>query len=97
MHVEYKLDLRGMLPLLQRWNLADLPNRHEKWRNDEIEKLQGIRNRFIDDRALSFSDPWSGVQPLPGVNLTSLDIQRFDKLSRLTWVPDYGTLVCNVD
>jgi deoxyribonuclease-1 len=52
MHMEYTLDLKGMLPMLKRWNLADPPNTHERWRNNEIEKLQAIRNRFIDDRTL---------------------------------------------
>jgi deoxyribonuclease-1 len=53
MHVEYELDLKGMLPMLKRWNVADPPNTHERWRNNEIEKLQAIRNRFIDNRALA--------------------------------------------
>jgi hypothetical protein len=26
---------------------------HERWRNNRIEKLESIRNRFIDDRALA--------------------------------------------
>jgi len=53
MHVEYDLDLKGMLPMLKWWNLADPPNRHEKWRNDEIEKLENVRNRFIDNSVLA--------------------------------------------
>lgn len=52
MHVEYELDLKGMLPMLKRWHSADPPNAHERWRNNQIEKLEGIRNRFIDDRTL---------------------------------------------
>ena len=52
MHVEYELDLKGMLPMLKRWHAADPPNAHERWRNNQIEKLEGIRNRFIDDRTL---------------------------------------------
>jgi deoxyribonuclease I len=51
--MEYDLDLKGMLPMLKRWHLADPPNRHEKWRNDEIEKLENVRNRFIDNRMLA--------------------------------------------
>jgi endonuclease I len=50
MHVEYELDLKGMLPMLKRWNVADPPNTHERWRNNEIEKLEGIRTKLIDDR-----------------------------------------------
>jgi len=46
------LDLKGMLPMLKRWHAADPPNAHERWRNNQIEKLEGIRNRFIDDRTL---------------------------------------------
>jgi deoxyribonuclease-1 len=30
MHVEYKLSLNGMLPLLKRWHAADPPNAHER-------------------------------------------------------------------
>ena len=52
MHVEYELDLKGMLPMLKRWHAADPPNAHERWRNNQIEKLEGIRNRFIDDPTL---------------------------------------------
>jgi deoxyribonuclease-1 len=53
MHVEYELDLKGMLPMLKRWDRADPPNAHERWRNNQIETLQATRNRFIDDRALA--------------------------------------------
>jgi deoxyribonuclease-1 len=53
MHVEYELDLKGMLPMLKRWSGKDPPNAHERWRNNQIERLQAIRNRFIDDRALA--------------------------------------------
>lgn len=48
MRVEYELDLKGMLPMLKRWHVADPPNVHERWRNNQIEKLEGIRNQFID-------------------------------------------------
>ena len=48
MHVEYGLDLKGMTPMLKRWHVADPPNRNERSRNSRIEKLQGVRNRFID-------------------------------------------------
>lgn len=52
MHVEYELDLKDMLSMLKRWHGADPPNAHERWRNNQLEKLEGIRNRFIDDRTL---------------------------------------------
>jgi deoxyribonuclease-1 len=48
MHVEYGLDLKGMTPMLKRWHLADPPNRNERSQNNRIEKLQGVRNRFIE-------------------------------------------------
>jgi hypothetical protein len=48
MHVEYDLSLKGMLPMLKRWNRLDPPNALERWRNNEIGKLEGIRNKFID-------------------------------------------------
>jgi deoxyribonuclease I len=53
MHVEYDLDLKGMLSMLKRWDRSDPPNAHERWRNKQIENLEGIRNRFIDDRTLA--------------------------------------------
>lgn len=48
MHVEYGLDLKGMLLMLKRWNTADPPNAQERSRNNRIEQLQGTRNQFID-------------------------------------------------
>ena len=53
MHVEYHLDLRGMLPMLKRWNAADPPNAQERTRNNQIEKLQRTRNQFIDKPRLA--------------------------------------------
>ena len=35
--------------MLKRWHFQDIPSKHEKWRNDRIEKLQGSRNTFIDN------------------------------------------------
>ena len=35
--------------MLQRWNREDPPDQEEQRRNTVIEKLQGTRNRFIDD------------------------------------------------
>jgi deoxyribonuclease-1 len=52
MHVEYGLDIWGMTPMLKRWHTADSPNQDERSRNSRIEKLQGVRNRFIDRPAL---------------------------------------------
>jgi deoxyribonuclease-1 len=42
MHVEYELNLKGMMPMLKRWNAKDPPNAHERWRNNQIERLQAI-------------------------------------------------------
>jgi deoxyribonuclease-1 len=55
MRMEYGLDLKGMTPMLKQWNIADPPNTHERSRNNLIEKLQGIRNKFIDQPALAAS------------------------------------------
>ncbi len=35
--------------MLKRWNREDPPDREERRRNDRIEKVQGNRNRFIDN------------------------------------------------
>src|SRR6266550_1739451 len=53
MHVEYDLDLMGMLPMLKRWNMALPPNAQERSRNNRIEQLEGIRNQFIDKPQLA--------------------------------------------
>ena len=45
----YGFDLKGMLPMLKRWNRLDPPGEHEHWRNERIFQLQGTRNKFIDD------------------------------------------------
>ena len=55
MHDEYGFDLKGMLPMLKKWNRLDKPNEHEHWRNDRIFKLQGTRNKFIDNYHLGNS------------------------------------------
>ena len=50
MHQEYGLPIdANLLPLLQQWNNADLPDTYEIWRNDTINRLQGTRNPFIDN------------------------------------------------
>jgi len=55
MHDEYGFDLKGMLPMLKRWNRLDKPNEHEHWRNERIFELQGTRNKFIDNYHLGNS------------------------------------------
>jgi deoxyribonuclease-1 len=52
-HVEYGLDLKGMLPMLKRWNTAAPPKAQEQSRNNQIETLEGVRNRFIDDHTVA--------------------------------------------
>ena len=47
----YKLPLIGTLEMYQRWNREDPVSEEEKQRNDDIEKVQGNRNPFIDDPA----------------------------------------------
>ena len=54
MHVEYGLDLKGMLPTFKRWHAADQPNAQERSLNTRIE-LQGIRNQFISINRTGFS------------------------------------------
>lgn len=41
--------------MLLEWHFADPPSDHERWRNDQIEKIQGNRNPFIDDPGLAKS------------------------------------------
>lgn len=54
MRDEYELTLyRKFGELLIRWHRQDPPNRLEIRRNDLIEKLQGTRNKYVDDPALS--------------------------------------------
>lgn len=38
--------------LLKQWHRQDMPSKHEKWRNDRIEQIQGTRNMFVDDPGL---------------------------------------------
>ncbi len=49
MHEEYGLRIfkRSGRELL-RWHREDPPSAHERWRNGVIERIQGTRNRFID-------------------------------------------------
>ena len=50
---EHDLDIRARLGrTLKRWNRDDPVSAEERRRNDLIEKLQGNRNRFIDDPEL---------------------------------------------
>lgn len=49
MHDRYGMEIFGRLGrLLKDWNRADPPSADERRRNDLIERLQGNRNRFID-------------------------------------------------
>ncbi len=50
MHDAYGLKIyRRQAELLKRWNREDPPDAQERRRNDRIERVQGNRNRFIDD------------------------------------------------
>jgi deoxyribonuclease-1 len=49
MHVEYDLKVPGPINMFIDWNNVDAPSAEEKRRNDMIEKIQGTRNRFIDN------------------------------------------------
>jgi deoxyribonuclease-1 len=54
MHTEYGMKIFARLGrTLQRWHRQDPPSKHEQYRNDVIERLQGTRNPYIDrpDRA----------------------------------------------
>ena len=55
MHSEYEFSLKGMLPMLKKWNRKDKPDEHEHWRNEKIEEIQGTRNPFIDNYHLGNS------------------------------------------
>jgi deoxyribonuclease-1 len=39
--------------LLVKWHFQDQPSKHEKWRNDRIEQIQGTRNMFVDQPELA--------------------------------------------
>lgn len=53
MHVEYGLKVPGPVNMFIDWNNIDPPSKEEKTRNDLIEKIQGNRNRFIDNPKLA--------------------------------------------
>jgi len=54
MHRRYGLPIEpAMLSLLKRWNREDPPSNQEKYRNDRIQALQGVRNPYIDNPALA--------------------------------------------
>lgn len=42
---------KAQAKMLGEWHTSDPPSLHEKQRNDQIEKMQGNRNPFIDDPA----------------------------------------------
>ena len=52
MHIEYDLPLIGKAAMYKKWHRLDPPDAEEQARNDRIEKLQGTRNRFIDEPGL---------------------------------------------
>ena len=54
-YMKDEFDLKGMLPMLKRWNRIDPPAEHEHWRNERIFELQGTRNKFIDNYHLGNS------------------------------------------
>lgn len=49
MAAEYGFPLKGMKPMLERWNEEDPADFNEMWRNEAIFRLQGTRNRFITE------------------------------------------------
>lgn len=53
MHAEYDLKVPGPINMFIDWNNMDAPSTHEKTRNDLIEKIQGNRNKFIDNPKLA--------------------------------------------
>ena len=55
MSIEYNLPiaLGGELELFKLWNHFDPPSAEDKLRNDLIERLQGTRNKFIDNPDLA--------------------------------------------
>ncbi|MOA17915.1 Extracellular ribonuclease precursor [compost metagenome] len=55
MHSEYGLPIVGQVQMFQQWNRLDPVDDEERARNDQIEFLQGNRNRFIDDPTLADS------------------------------------------
>ena len=53
MQEEYGLTIfRKHGEMLKKWHYQDVPSKHEKWRNDRIEQLQGTRNYFVDNPGL---------------------------------------------
>ncbi|MEE9551474.1 MAG: endonuclease [Gammaproteobacteria bacterium] len=54
MHREYGAPIdKQMLPTLKEWNRQDPPSTQEIKRNNKIEEIQGRRNPFIDNPALT--------------------------------------------
>ena len=52
MHIEYDLPINGEVGMYKQWHRMDPPDGEENARNEKIGRLQGTRNRFIDDPAL---------------------------------------------
>lgn len=53
MYAEYDLKVPGPINMFIDWNNIDPPSKEEKMRNDLIEKIQGNRNKFIDNPKLA--------------------------------------------
>lgn len=53
MHAQYGLPLEEDLEMLKRWNRINPPSSQERTRNRVIERLQGIRNPFVDNPELA--------------------------------------------
>ena len=48
----YDLPDHGMRDMLLRWHRTDPPGAYELWRNYVIEHIEGVRNPYIDGKAL---------------------------------------------
>ncbi|MFZ5724544.1 MAG: endonuclease [Pseudomonadota bacterium] len=53
MHMEYDLKVPGPINMFIDWSNIDPPGKEEKTRNDLIEKIQGNRNKLIDNPRLA--------------------------------------------
>jgi len=54
MHTQYSAPVPGnMMEEMKQWNKDDPPSDQEKTRNDRIQRLQGLRNPYIDNPELA--------------------------------------------
>lgn len=61
MHSEYSLPVSpAMRAPLMRWHRADPVSQREQSRNDQIQKVQGTRNPYIDNPVLANKLRWAG-------------------------------------